>query len=371
MHGRQNSQHPYLMAELTEFLKWLVYPTTTSKEVIVALSTHKVEVFKVEHIYPHPNADRLEIVAVWNYQCIVQKGQFQVGDLAAYIPPDSVVPDTPQFSFMWKNKPDPTPRDRRIRAVRLRGILSPGLVIEAPEGASIGDDLAEDLGVTHYEPPVQGMNTGAAHVSGPPIPLANTAYDVENGFRYGHCIPKDTLVYVTEKIHGANARYVFWDGQMYCGSRKHWTEKNESNIWWRILDKYEGIQYMCKENPEHILYGEVYGNVQSLKYGATQDDPLFFAMFDIFNGREFFSFEELKNWSLAYEIPTVPLITSDLPYDMDFIKDICGGVSRVPNADHRREGIVVTPMEELPYNQEIGRPKLKFVSSDYLADNSE
>jgi hypothetical protein len=165
-------------------------------------STHRVEVFEIQDLQPHPNADRLELTTVWGYTCIVPKDKYKVGDLAAYIPPDSVVPETEEFSFLWTGKDSPTEKDRRIRAVRLRGILSAGLVIDAPEGSSAGDDVAEHIGVTHYEPPPQNLGTGSQWVKGPPIPLVNTAYDLENGFRYYDVIPEGTFVHITEKLHG-------------------------------------------------------------------------------------------------------------------------------------------------------------------------
>lgn len=170
-------------------------------------STHKVEVFRIKDIEDHPNADRLELTSVWGYTCIVRRDQFKVGDLAAYIPPDSVLPETEEFAFVWKNKPNPKERDRRIRASRLRGLLSAGLVIEAPEGTKVGDDIADKLGVTHYEP--KPNNNGKfgntkiyEYVPSPRIAMANTAYDIENGFRYHDVIPEGTPVTITEKIHG-------------------------------------------------------------------------------------------------------------------------------------------------------------------------
>ena len=44
-------------------------------------------------IEPHPNADRLELAAVGGFRCVVGKGSFTDGDLAAYIPEGAVCPD--------------------------------------------------------------------------------------------------------------------------------------------------------------------------------------------------------------------------------------------------------------------------------------
>ena len=44
-------------------------------------------------IEEHPNADRLELARVGDYQSIVLKDQFETGALAAYIPEAALVPE--------------------------------------------------------------------------------------------------------------------------------------------------------------------------------------------------------------------------------------------------------------------------------------
>jgi len=65
------------------------------------VSTHKCEVVRVGEVLEHDNADNLEIVKVFGYTVVVRKGDFKSGDLAVYIPPDSVVPETSQFDFLF------------------------------------------------------------------------------------------------------------------------------------------------------------------------------------------------------------------------------------------------------------------------------
>src|SRR5208283_969530 len=99
-------------------------------------STHQCEVVKV---YPkiHPNADRLEVAEVGGYSVCIGKGDFRDGELGIYIPPDSIVPQTEAFRFVWEGKgyvPDPTSaanavevvpeKYRRIKAKTLRGVIS-------------------------------------------------------------------------------------------------------------------------------------------------------------------------------------------------------------------------------------------------------
>ena len=51
-------------------------------------------------ITPHPNADRIELAQIGDFFSIVKKGQFQAGDLAAYIPraASSPTPSSPSWA---------------------------------------------------------------------------------------------------------------------------------------------------------------------------------------------------------------------------------------------------------------------------------
>lgn len=68
-------------------------------------TTHQVEVVPIQ-LLPHPNPDvhSLSIVKVFGYDVVVNTKQWQDKTKAAYIKPDSVCPDTEQFSFLGEDK---------------------------------------------------------------------------------------------------------------------------------------------------------------------------------------------------------------------------------------------------------------------------
>lgn len=72
-------------------------------------------------VVKHPNADSLDIVKVLGYECIVRKDIWKVGDLCVFIEPDSVLPQVP-WSIPYRSK------SNRVRAIKLRGIFSFGIV---------------------------------------------------------------------------------------------------------------------------------------------------------------------------------------------------------------------------------------------------
>lgn len=318
------------------------------------MSTHKVEIVPVV-LENHPNADKLAIVKVFGYTVCVQKEMWKDKTMGAYIPPDSIVDTTkPDFSFLGEHK--------RIKVKKLRGIISQGLLVPAPEGSKIGDDVMEKLGITHYDPP-EPMSTGGDNVVAPEGYRPN--YDVESFHRYGHLFEKNEKVWVTEKIHGANARYcVTDDGKLFCGSRTSWKADSEANIWWKVTRKYPAIERFLSKYPMLTLYGEVYGAVQSLKYGHS-NGHVSFAGFDILHNNQWMNAEEAFELACDNQIPWVPVLSQNAIFAEEGLKGWAEGASLVGGADHIREGIVIKPLMERTH-PEIGRVQLKIVSNGYL-----
>lgn len=316
-------------------------------------STHKVEVVRVDKILPHPNADRLDIINIFGYTTCVVKDSFAVGDLAAFIPPDSIVPNTETFAFLDGHL--------RIKVKKLRGVVSYGFLVKAPIGAKVGDDVAEDMHITHYDPP-EPTSTGGPVV--PPPAGYHPTYNIDALLRYPKAFHPGEQVWVTEKIHGVNARFTCIDGVMFAGTHRQWRADNESSVWWRILRQYPDIERFCRENDTfYTLYGEIYGSVQDLKYGCKPGE-LRFAAFDILGGSQWFDPKTARVYTEGYDIPWVPLV-GIVKYDPATLASMAEGQSLVDGADNIREGIVVKPLLEYSI-PEIGRVCLKLVSPAYL-----
>lgn len=318
------------------------------------MSSYAVEVVQLGELSPHPNAQRLAVVSVFGYTVVVAKADWRSGDLAAYIPPDSIVPNTQEFAFLDGHL--------RIRAKKLRGVISYGMLVPAPPGAKVGDDVAEQLGVTHYEPYLPASTSGN-NVAAPPG-FVGSKYDIENLRRYPGVIADGTLVMVTEKIHGACARYTFRQGVFYAGSRNGWKAESEACVWWRAARACPGIEAFCRQHQGYTLYGEVFGQVQKLRYGSP--NGVRFAAFDVaIPSGEFMLPMPARCLMDEFSVPQVPLIYSMLPYSFNICAVAAEGDSLVPGADHVREGIVVKPMMEM-FSPEIGRVILKCIGGGYL-----
>lgn len=316
----------------------------------VAEHTCDVVLVKLE---PHPNADSLSLVMVGDFQCAVRTSDWKDGDLAIYIPPDSIVPETKEFEFLGKH--------RRIKARKLRGEWSVGLLMPAPTDANLGDDYMERLGIVHYEPQVHGnFTTGGDNVT-PPQGFFPT-YDVLNFRKYSRFFTEGEEVIVTEKIHGANARFICIDDVVFCGSRRFWKKEDPNNLWWKALYQNPALEAWLRHHQDLMVYGEVFGQVQNLKYGST-DGRIFFAAFDILSGSRWLDFDESRE--IGAPLSWVPLVYRG-PFDKEKIMELAEGDSRWPGASHYLEGVVVKPVHERT-NRKIGRVQLKVVGNRYLS----
>lgn len=354
------------------------------------MSQHSIEIVTVGPVLPHPNADRLAITQIWGWQCCVGKDDFAPGDKAIYIPPDYVVPTTrPEFAFL----PDERNGTHRVRVKRLRGQLSQGLLIPVPPALAdlpVGTNVIEQLGVVRYEPPTPPAST---HVGGPnpfvsgPSGVYTPKFDVESYQRYADEFTPGERVIITEKLHGANARYVFarakgGEMQQFCGSRVNWitdpaqrkydeapglahiAPSEPPDIWWRAFGRYPAIGKWCQAHPEALLYGEIFGNVKELRYGADKD-TLFFAAFAVLQQARWWDYGEMRRSLQEYDVPMAPLLLVGSLPPQDELARMAAEDSVWPGAKHMREGIVIVPEHERT-SQKIGRVCLKYVSDRYM-----
>ena len=67
------------------------------------ISTRKAEVVPVV-LQKHPNADRLGIVQVYGYTCVVGIEHWDNFDRGIYITPDTMIPDIPLFASYFNEK---------------------------------------------------------------------------------------------------------------------------------------------------------------------------------------------------------------------------------------------------------------------------
>jgi len=319
-------------------------------------STHDVVVYKLGPVTEHPAADQIEIHHVWNYVCISQKGLYKEGDLVAFIPPDNVVPDIEQYAWLSGK--------RRIRAKKIRGIVSYGLLVAAPEGSIEGDVVTEQLGVAHYEPPILTSNGGGFSQAKPP-PGYYAKYDIDSLQRYADCLEPGEEVWITEKLHGCCFSAIYIDGALHVQSHNFWRKEDDDNVFWPALRNTPGLAEWLEEHPGTLLQGEVVPTARVAKtvfdYGYTWGTPRV-VLFDMSQDGSYFSHEVARG--LSKDLTWVPTIGREA-FSLERAEELTTGPSLMPGANHLREGLVLTPVNERMHDR-IGRIKLKLVSHKYL-----
>jgi RNA ligase (TIGR02306 family) len=343
------------------------------------MSTHAVKIIEITEVLPHGNADSLEIVPTGGWQSVVRKDSFKVGDKAIFIEPDYMVDLTrAEFNFLARGKEVNTENPHyRLRAIKLRGELSYGLLIPVPaflDDLSVGENVIELLNVKRYVPKEKGTRAVALNPELYPK-LHFEKFDLENVKNFKDTIQDDEEVVCSEKIHGASSRYTFTDDQMYIGSRNLFVENDGLNNWSKALAATPEIEAWCRENPGMVLYGEVYGDVQSLKYGCAPGQIKFLA-FAALCGKNYPTGHS-ANLAVGKWLDTPALMCDKLPcvpvlyrgtweFGKKVLYDIVEKDSRVNGAPkgHISEGFVVVPVVERT-SRNLGRVALKHVSDRY------
>jgi hypothetical protein len=389
--------------------------------------THQALVVRIPEIQKHPNANTLGIVKIRGYQCIIKLGEFNEKDLAVFVQPDSVLPELPDYAWLWTDPNTKLPKVqgpipvkyRRITVRRYRKEWSEGLLLNLFElptshpqfGAGYrwavkglekeetfytvkeGDNVAEIMGITHYEPPENetlfqapgrkqdkrwprslrgwfyfilrklgwdlNYPVGGENEKQPknPPPI----YDVEALKNHPDVLTTDDVVIVTEKIHGSNGRYTFRDGHMYAGSRKLWKSELSNSIWREILKQHPWIEKWCRENPDWTLYAEVVPTQKADKkvfhYGCKPGEVKAF-IFDVLDPD--------GNWHLPtfWNFPSKPPLIYFGSWN-ETLKDLAEGPSLVAEADTPREGIVIRQINDR-HVRGLGRLQLKIISNQFL-----
>lgn len=371
-------------------------------------------------VAPHPAADQIEIAYVGDFQSIVKKGQFKTGDLAVYLPEAAVLPEwlLKKFGF-WSDLNGCGTLSggtrNRVKAIKLRGVLSQGIVIGSDYPALArergwmtleshkdtpaiitrafveGDDAAEFLGVIKYEPVIPAQMAGRA--LGVNMEITH-AYDFDNIKKNPTLFEEGEEIVLTEKIHGtllqicmvpeSLANEKFYRSRVVITSKGQGgrgvilDHNDESNVYAQAVRKFGLLDAVYRafdrpgESEPFLLFGEVFGNgIQDLNYGSD----LNFRAFDICKGvrirAKFCPYDDLRRICGDQGIPVVPELYRG-PYSREVLMKHTNGMEAVSGkGGHLREGVVIkTISEDAGGNEQLhphyGRKIAKSVSEAYL-----
>ncbi|GGU98118.1 RNA ligase [Streptomyces albospinus] len=349
------------------------------------MSTLRVTVEELT-IHEHPHADALELAQVGLYRAVVAKGAYRTGDFAVYIPEQAVLPEELVAELGLTGKLAGSAANR-VKAIRLRGELSQGIVcrpralsgVDLVQAHRDGTDLAAELGIVKWVPPVPISMSGEVK----PAPDLLPWIDIENLKRYPAVFPEGEPVAVTEKVHGTACCLTYRaedDGVLVTskglGAQRLALTEDPGNLYWRAVRDH-GVDRVAADIAGELgasrvgVYGEVYGDgVQDLGYGAdSRRGAPAYAVFDIAvetGGRVRWLDPQELTAVLDGRLPVVPTLFSG-PYDARRVIELAEGRETLSGrAVHVREGVVVRPLEDR-YSAELGgRAIAKVVGGAYL-----
>jgi RNA ligase (TIGR02306 family) len=316
------------------------------------VSEFKVEVVQVGKVEKHPNADTLSIADVNGYPCIVRTGEFTEGDKAVYLPIDSILPNEPRWAFLDGKL--------RVKAKKLRGVFSMGLLTASDPAWQIGQNVQLEMGVEKYEPDAERIPQGNDERDPGICPV----YDIEGFRKYKTAFDIGEDVWISEKIHGQNARFVFDGERLHVGSRTRYKKAEEDGCWANVARRYALAEKLAAY-PMIAVYGETYGNNSDMPYGVNRakegDRLVLFDALDV-KSRRWFNVDEFLAFAKLLDLPVVPTLFRG-PWDPSLIS-LAEGNTTMPGANHVREGIVIKPAIERQAH--MGRVFLKLAGEGYL-----
>ena len=163
-------------------------------------------------------------------------------------------------------------------------------------------------------------------------------------------------------VHNCNARFLVSpkDGKFYVGTHRTYQKLTEHpSVYWEVALRYK-LEEKLTVWPGIVVYGEIYGQVQDLKYDLKTTELAVFDVYDTKSGL-YFAFDAFLDFCLNLHLPMVPMIYVG-PYSEKIVEQSISGQSLIAN--HFREGIVIKPTTER-IDRRYGRTILKAVSQEY------
>jgi len=300
---------------------------------------------KIEKLEPIKDKDRIELATVANWEVIVGKGEYKVGDLVVYVEYDTVLPVKPEFEFLRKRCYSKLYDGFRIRNMSMAGVFSQGIVFPLsilPKSVKIeeGRNVAKELEIVRYDPEEIRENR-MIHNSKPKNPLMRFKWfrKLRNKYfgktsSYPSTVKKsdetniqklfnaykenynDVKFYATEKVEGQAATYVLKRGRFHVYSHNKSVRNDGKNNWSATAKLYDIEkklrQYKRKHGVELAIQGEIAGpGIQKNIYGF---DTFRFFVYKITNVKtgEAYNFVDLVNLIVKLDLFLCPLVYTSI-----------------------------------------------------------
>lgn len=335
----------------------------------------------IKKIEPIPDADNIEVAGVLDWQAVVKKNQFKVGDKCVYFEIDSLIPDAANEN--WKIDPKSFHRNEsgRIKTIRLRKVLSQGLVLpienfsENIQNMDVGSDVTELLNVEKYEPPIPAQIQGDCKGFNWPISKTDEIRVQNNDeYRFIEALSGKPY-YVSLKLDGTSSSFLIHpDLNEYhvCG-RNYSYKESDTHTFWRLSRKYDienKLREISKEYGVNIaIQGECVGpGIQANRLGLVDNDIYVFNVIDVARKKRF-CLDHCLDICNRLEIKFVPVIERGDSFNYS-AKDLLGK-AKGKYRDFFPTAIASQEMEGIVVRSICGDISFKAINNDFLLKNNE
>ena len=290
----------------------------------------------IKALTPIEGADRIETAQILNWECVVKKGEFKVGDKVIYFEIDSLLPDIPMLEWLRGSSWSQKLNKYKIKTHIFRKQVSQGLVIPYDDLYKLqeeingcvkiisnddGTDLTELLGIEKYEPPVSNGPLGKTINHEWYVPktdeeriqtCADTvlpAYKNINSDEY----------YESIKLDGTSCTAGLFEDGFLIGGRTQWYA--EENMYTTTVKSYGDLEQKLKDYQKEtglyvVFQGELCGpGIQGNKLGLIKKRWFIFNVFTSTTGKngsyEKVNFDELNHICDICGMERVPFIIGD------------------------------------------------------------
>lgn len=372
------------------------------------MSDWQPQTVKIEKVEKHPDADTLDVCTVLgDYPVITKRDEYTVGSIAGYIPIDSIVPDVEQFHFLCplnKEKYEEVEGDtivtkerilgtkypvgsvpekyRRIKAKRIRGIYSQGMLINLQpwlDSFSItgepidGQSIVELIGLKKWEEEEEENLPGLKKTRGTnaekaPAGWSIPHYDIDGIRKYVECLGDGEEIVLTEKIHGSNAGFSHDGTRLWVKSRNYYKKMDEDDMWWDIALRYD-LESKLSQHPGLAFFGEVYGQVKKFRYdtviaeGRLMTKIRFFDIFDTKRMR-YLDYDDRVKIITELGLDSVPELYRGPWLGKEQMYPFAEGLTTL-GGKHIREGWVLNTLKERYEPRLDSRMQVKLVGEAY------
>jgi len=331
-------------------------------------------IYKVINILPIDGADKIELVQVEGWNCVVKKNEFKIGDLGIYFTIDSVLDkNIPEFAFL-EGKPLKT---RKIRNVISQGLFMPiSILISFPLliNPKEKDDVTEHYNVKKYikseenDIYIQKDKNNSDIFDSFPDFIPKTDEDrIQNNLSLLQKLKERNVVFI-RKEDGTSCTFTIKDNKFSIQTRNLTIKiETQNTTKYYDIERKHNIEKTMRDNGFNniAIRGELVGpKINGNKLQLSMNEYHVFNVFDI-DKQKYIKWDDVIIFAKKMNLLLAPEIFRYEKFNIDNIQDLLKIADEIEYKKHiPAEGFVLST------NDDNIRISAKVISNKYLIKNN-